>query len=242
MPRVYQDFSGQVDDVVELSEDASHHLMRVLRLGVGASVTVFNGKDIEYETKIIGQTKRNLQVQIISVLQQSRESPCRIHLYQAVSKGERMDFVVQKAVELGVAQITPLLTSRSVVKLNKQRWAKKQQHWQDIAKSACEQCGRNLIPIIHEVSQFHSAIMHSQEPIRFVLDPHQPTSLSTNHEETQSIALLIGPEGGFTRDEITCAIAKGFDCITLGPRVLRTETAALCAIALIQAKFGDIDF
>jgi 16S rRNA (uracil1498-N3)-methyltransferase len=240
MSRVYQQGVWREGELIQLQEKASHHLARVLRMQLGEKVTVFNGENVEFYTQIVTITKRTVALKVESYSTICRESPCQIHLYQAVSKGERMEFVVQKAVELGVWQITPIITARSVVKLNQQRWQKKHAQWQDIAINACEQCGRNTIPLIHPVRHFTDALATCQQSHRLILHPAKQDM--HNKGGGSSVALFIGPEGGFSDDEIKHAEKEKCSIIQLGPRVLRTETAALCALSLIQAKLGDIDY
>lgn len=238
--RIYQAGSYKKDDLLELSPEASHHVALVLRMQPGQKLTLFCGDNREFEALIHAVKKKQVWVQIAEVKEKSRESPLKIHLAQAISKGERMEWVMQKSVELGVSSIRPLITERCVVKLDKDRWEKKWHQWQSIVMSACEQCGRNEIPLVHPPMVLQDYLAHVNSPLRLILDPE--SSITWRHYDLNhsDIDLLIGPEGGLSSDEIQQAHQHNFSSLTLGPRVLRTETAALAALSILQALGGDL--
>lgn len=240
IPRIYHSDLLQVDQVVDLDKDASNHIINVLRLKDDHPIVLFNGDGNEYSAELQIISKRQAQALVLSKLSISVESTLSIHLGQGVSKGDRMDFVIQKAVELGVTEITPLLTERCVVKINNERWEKKQQQWQKIAISACEQCGRNVVPTIHPAISLNEWMQQSTNQLRLTLNPKAEKRLTSLHVPTEGVRLLIGPEGGLSETEIYQTEQQGFNDVSLGPRVLRTETAALATLAVLQAQFGDL--
>ncbi len=240
IPRLFQKQTLSIHDYVELDTATSHRLTTVLRLTVGAQLILFNGDGYEYRSVIKTQKKHNLGVTILEKHPKNIESPLVIHLGQVISKGEKMDFVIQKATELGVHTITPLFSERSVIHLKSERLEKKFEHYQKIAIHAAEQCGRTTVPRIEKSLPCAEWIFSRQEAARLILDPSATHTLSTLTLKSP-IALLIGPEGGLTDTEVTYALQHGFTALRLGPRILRTETAALTAIAALQAKAGDLD-
>jgi len=237
MPRIYQVGHWQSQQSVELTPEAANHVGRVLRMRAGESLTLFNGDGLEYACQIESVEKRRVIVNVLNCQPIDRESPLKIHLYQALSKGERMEMVMQKAVELGVHAITPMLTARSVVRLDSARLEKKLMQWQKIIIGACEQCGRNTLPQLNPVIAFSEAL-DSKLPLKLILSPHDGERLAIPLE-CSSVALYIGPEGGFSDEEVSLAHQKSVDSWLLGPRILRTETAALTAISLLQYAGGD---
>ena len=212
----------------------------VLRMQPGAALTLFSGDNREYSAVISALLKKKVMVTIIAVQDISRESHRKIHLAQAISKGDRMELVIQKAVELGAASITPLITARCVVRLDAERLHKKQLQWQAIAIAACEQSGRNLVPMIYQASALEPFLLQNRATTKFILDPRSTKSLRDVSLPTGDIALLIGPEGGLSDDEVALAEHALFQPIRLGPRILRTETAAIVAIGVLQALCGDL--
>ncbi|MEZ5570539.1 MAG: 16S rRNA (uracil(1498)-N(3))-methyltransferase [Halioglobus sp.] len=224
--------------IVVLESEASRHLARVLRLGVGDSITVFDGYGGEYPSEITAVDRHTVSVLTGSHLARECESNLQIHLGIALSRGERMDWVVQKSTELGVASLTPLFTERAGVKLSGERAQKKLQHWRQIAISACEQCGRNRPPMIYDLQTLEHWLATAEAERKFVL--HHRADVVTNGEVPQSVALLIGPEGGLSKTEIEAAEQAGYSSLLLGPRVMRTETAPLAAIAILQGWWGDM--
>jgi len=238
--RIYQAGQYDIGQTIELSAAASQHVGVVLRMQLGESLTLFNGDNYEFPAIISSVHKKKIWVAINAKHEVSRESPRAIHLAQAISKGDRMEFVIQKAVELGVASITPLFTSRCVVRLDADRLAKKQLQWEAIAIAACEQSGRNQLPAIHPACSLDSYIQQCQASIKLVLDPRAQTSWRDFNFSSTDIALLIGPEGGLSDDEVDLTKASGFNSLSLGPRILRTETAAIAALSVLQAIAGDL--
>jgi 16S rRNA (uracil1498-N3)-methyltransferase len=240
IPRLYHPELLHVDQMVTLNKDASNHVINVLRLKNEHPVVLFNGDGNEYSAELQITGKRQAEALILSKLSMNVESGLNVHLGQGISKGDRMDFVIQKAVELGVAEITPLITERCVVKLNQERWQKKLLQWQKIAISACEQCGRNVVPTIHSPLALQEWMQQSTRQLRLTLNPKAQMRMLQLHPPKDGVRLLIGPEGGFSDAEVYQAEQIGFYDVSLGPRVLRTETAALASLAILQAQFGDL--
>jgi len=239
-PRIYQQVLLAEGMEICLDHTASHHLLHVLRVKLNTPVIIFNGQGGEYEAVISKLEKRSVSVRILKFCAVDRESPLKIHLAQGISRGEKMDFTLQKAVELGVTEITPLLTTRCGVLLSKERWQKRLQHWQSVIVSACEQCGRNELPTLHDVIELKTWISASRSDLKFILAPNGVDILPASINSSASIELMVGPEGGFSEEEISFANKYQFVSIKLGPRVLRTETAALVALSILQASAGDL--
>ncbi|HRG50167.1 MAG: 16S rRNA (uracil(1498)-N(3))-methyltransferase [Cellvibrionales bacterium] len=224
---------------LSLPADAAHHIGVVLRAQVGQPVVLFDGCGTEAHAVITECTRKQVCVQINSAETVNRESPLAIHLAIGVSRGERMEFVLQKSTELGAASITPLLCERSEVRLADERWQKKMAQWQKIMIGACEQSGRTTLPILHSPTDLSHCLANDNSAQRFVLHHRSDNSLSAQQEKPRSVLLVIGPEGGLSEKEIAAAQAAGCSALTLGPRVLRTETAPLAAISVLQARWGD---
>lgn len=239
--RIYQPLSLATNTTVSLEEKGSHHLARVLRAKVGDMVTLFNGKGGEYTAIIKQIDKKHVLVDITQFSPKEVESPLEIYLAQGIARGEKMDFIVQKAVELGVKKIIPLVTERCNVRLDNEREEKRLHHWQSVAVSACEQSGRNQLPDVLAPQSFAAWLPKAQADQCFVLSPHVEEKLPTKGlPQSASILLLIGPEGGLTDQEVVVAKQQGFSPLNLGPRVLRTETATIAAIAMLQSRYGDL--
>jgi len=238
-PRFYDPQTLTVSNEISLGDDATQHI-RVLRLKAGAQIILFNGSGGQYCATITDVQKRSCRA-LIEVFQEiNNESPLHLHLGQVMSRGERMEFVIQKAVELGVNEITPLISERCGVKINAERMQKKQQQWQKIAIAACEQSGRNTVPTIHTSQALQAWCESRDQACKLTLHPRAKYSINTLPDAISKIRLLIGPEGGLTDDEIKLTEALNFTETVLGPRVLRTETAALTAITALQCRFGDL--
>lgn len=239
--RVYQVCRLHVGDTISLNPQACHHLLNVLRIKPGAKLSVFNGRGGEFVAECIAIEKKKVLVRLTDFIDISIESSLDITLLHGIAKGDRMDLIVQKSVELGVNKIVPLLTEHCNVKLNKQRWQKKQQHWQAIAERACEQCGRNHIPEVSMPINLADALDHSQQGMKLLLHHRATIKLSQLFfdKKQQSLQLLIGSEGGLARDEADLAEQCGYQAVQLGKRVMRTETASLAAVASLQALIGD---
>lgn len=238
-PRFYDPQLLATNTTIKLGDDATQHI-NVLRLKANIAITLFNGQGGEFEATLVDVQKRSCVVKIEKFIETSNESPLHLHLGQVISRGDRMEFVIQKAVELGVNEITPLISERCGVKINPERMAKKQQQWQKIAISACEQSGRNIVPIIHTTQSLADWCATDRDAVKLTLHPRAKYSINTLPENINNIALLIGPEGGFSDQEITLTETLNFTETLLGPRILRTETAALTAITALQCRFGDL--
>lgn len=239
IPRIYTGQVLQADTRFELEPAPSAHLSRALRKREGDSLVLFDGSGGEYPATITSVEKKQVCVTTGAHQRTDVESPLELHLGIAISRGERMDWVVQKATELGVSHIYPLLTERTEVKLDAARAGKKLAHWQQIAISACEQCGRNRIPAIAALQPAAAWIDHADAPLKLVLH-HRAEALPRYEDAPERIALLVGPEGGLSETEILQAEQAGFLSLRLGKRVLRTETAPLAALAILQAHWGDM--
>ncbi len=227
--------------LAELPAAAAHHALRVLRLAVGDAVTLFDGRGGEYPGRI-AEAGRGVRVRLAERLPVERESSLEITLAQALPSGDKMDFVVQKAVELGVARLQPLLAARSVVRLSGERAERRVEHWRQVAVAACEQCGRNRLPEIApilDLRQWLGRLPQDNEIRRLLLSPRaglRPRELPGEG----GFILLVGPEGGLGEEEAAAARRAGFADLSLGPRILRTETAGPAALAALGALFGDI--
>ncbi|MBO1520652.1 16S rRNA (uracil(1498)-N(3))-methyltransferase [Oceanisphaera pacifica] len=239
-PRIYEPSPLNSGQALTLSTDAANHVGRVLRMQVGQSLTLFNGQGGQYAADIIEATKKTVRVQVGEFDNRDCESPLPFHLGQVISRGEKMEFTIQKSVELGVNVITPLFSRRCGVKLSGERLEKKIQQWQSIAIAACEQCGRNKIPEIRPALSLEQWLAQQTDSLKLNLHPKAELSVNTLPPPSAGIRLLIGPEGGLSDDEIIQAREHDFIDILLGPRVLRTETAALTAITALQCRFGDL--
>jgi 16S rRNA (uracil1498-N3)-methyltransferase len=239
--RVYQDVPLTAGTSIELSAAASHHLARVLRAQNGDVITVFNGEGGEYAAVIAAIDKKKVFVKVGEFVPRSAESVLKLYLAQGISRGEKMDYVIQKAVELGAAGIVPLITERCNVKLDDERRQKRLQHWQAIVVSACEQCGRNTLPELLPPQTLAQWLPRVEADLKCVLSPQAVQKLSqVIIAADASIVLLVGPEGGLSFTEMNLASQHGFLALNLGPRVLRTETAALAALTILQCLFGDM--
>lgn len=230
---------------LRLDDERAHYLGRVLRLKVGDGLTVFNGDGGEFSAVVTEMSRKGAFLRVEEFRQRSAESPLQVRLIQGVSKGERMDFVVQKATELGVHRISPAMTAFSVVRLNGDRGDRREKralHWTKVARSACEQCGRNLVPLIDAPLPLTAWLEEppAAKTARVVLHPGAQRPLAALQEIGERVELLIGPEGGLSDTEYEAALAGGYEGCSLGPRVLRTETAAIVALAILQSRFGDL--
>lgn len=239
MPRIHVPAALTEGATLALPEGPARHITRVLRMSPGAPLVIFDGHGLEAGVRLADVTRKQVTVSVEALWAGQGESPLMIHLGQAVSKGDRMDYAIQKAVELGVSCITPLYTQRTEVRLKGERQARKQAHWQAVAASASEQCGRAVVPEVHPPQTLASWLEQRDETLRLML--HLATRRPFHCAETPaSVALLIGPEGGLAADDIKAAERVDFTPLTLGPRVLRTETAPVVALSLLQYHFGDL--
>lgn len=238
IPRIFVDVELKANQLQALNADTSRYLGKALRLAAGATVCAFNGQGGSWQAELAFQGSQAV-ITPLSFSDQDIESPLSVSLLQAVGRGERMDYAIQKAVELGVAAIQPIFSERTVVRLNGDRLAKRQAHWLGIARAACEQCGRNVVPEIRPALDFSEALSLADADMKLVLAPAADKS-SLVADAPKSVALLIGPEGGLSETEIADAISAGWQSWQLGPRVLRTETAGSAALAVLQSRWGDL--
>jgi len=240
-PRIYQPTTLKIGHTISLDESGSRHIGKVLRMQVGDSLRVFNGKGGVYQGEITEARKNNVSVKLIEFTEDNKASPLDIHLAQVISRGDRMDYAIQKAVELGVRYITPLTSSRCEVKLNPQRMEKRLHQWQQQVVSACEQCGLNIVPIVNPCITVDKFCITANAERKIILHPgpKNPQQYFAAGRPQQTV-VLIGPEGGFDDNEIGLAKEHGFDCLALGPRVFRTETAPVVMLTLLQHYWGDL--
>jgi 16S rRNA (uracil1498-N3)-methyltransferase len=249
LTRVYVEAPVAAGKRLVVAGSAANHIMRVLRLRSGAALTVFDGTGGEFGARIEEFRKDSVVVAVEEHRPLERESPLPLTLAQGISRGERMDWIIQKATELGTTRIVPLFTKRSVVRLDERQADRKLQHWRAIAIAACEQCGRNKVPELATPSDFFDVLpADASGATRLLLSPTgdlriedlQDLGRNTPPDMSRGITVLIGPEGGLEDVEQEAALAAGFKAVRLGPRVLRTETAAIAALTIIQRHFGDL--
>lgn len=241
IPRIFTQQPLCAQAKLELEPAPSAHIARAMRMGQGDVLTLFNGRGGEYAAVITTVSKKTVSVEIGDFRNIELESPLAIHLGIAISRGDRMDWVIQKATELGVSRISPLLTERTEVKLKGERADKKVQHWRQIGIAACEQCGRNQLPRIESLQALPAWLAGVKDETKLVLHHRALYTEPTNTERKPTqVSLLIGPEGGLSDLEIGLAEQAQFQALRLGPRVMRTETAPLAAIAILQSQWGDM--
>ena len=239
MPRFYVDFALSPDSVVELPDDVVRHL-NVLRVKNTEEIVLFNGNGKSYPALPEVLEKRRASVRILREEATDNESPLNITLVQAVSAAERMDFTLQKSVELGVAEIRPVISERCVVRLSGERAEKRVARWQEIVVSACEQSGRNIVPKVLPLTTYAQSLQQlPQETTKLLMSLNRAQKLGDVQPQSGKVVFMVGPEGGWTEKEEQQAFDAGFQSVTLGKRVLRTETASLAAIAAMQTLWGD---
>lgn len=224
---------------IVLDPVGARHLREALRMRVGDGLMVFDGLGGEYHAVIDQIDRQQVALRLGGFVEVSRESPLEVTLAQGISRGERMDYTLQKAVELGVSRLVPLATERSTVRLDDERARKRNEHWQGIIRHAAEQSGRTALPPLEEVRTVAAHAAIDAAPLRLMLDPAAAQSLASL-PLAPSVSLAVGPEGGFSSGERDVLLAAGYRGVRLGPRVFRTETAALVALALLQARMGDL--
>ena len=242
VPRLYVDLPLAAGERITLPEAASHHVTRVLRLGSGDALTVFDGRGGEYDAIIARASRSVVDVDVGAYLPVDRESALTVELAQGICKGDRMDLVVQKATELGVRAIRPVLCERNVVKLDPARAERRLTHWRAVAVHAAQQSGRTRVPDVSGAEYLDTWLSRPDPGPRIVLSPHAEASLADLDRPApdEAVRLLVGPEGGLAPRELEHARTEGFTELRLGPRVLRTETAALVALSMLQARWGDL--
>ena len=240
IPRLYVNAQLDAGLSVSLDEPQGHYLSKVLRMEAGRELQIFNGDGKEYRATITKVDKRAVEIAVLSGAEINRESPLHTHLAIGISRGERMDWVLQKATELGVSEITPLFTERTEVRLQGERLEKKMQHWRQITLSACEQCQRNVPPQVLPAQDISSFLPQHNSALKLVLH-HRSEQTLRQLPTPSSVTLLVGPEGGLSEREIESAMRQsGYSALTLGPRVLRTETAPVAALVAVQMLWGDL--
>ncbi len=237
--RLYTDQALNKGATISLDTDQTHYLKNVLRLKANQTITLFNGNHFEYQAQIINIQRNEARVKIVDTKEQNNESSLLIHLGMAIAKNDKMDWAIQKAVELGVNQISPIISQRTVVKFKTEdKKQHKCEHWQKIIRNAAEQSHRNYLPALTAISQYKQWL-NDQHGLKIFLDPTAEAFMSELQPQENKLTLLTGPEGGFDLQEKQWAIASGFIPVRLGARVLRTETASLAAISAAQTLWGD---
>ncbi len=223
-----------------LPEQSSNHIVRVLRLQIGDKFHAFNGDGNDYVAEIIGVEKKGAKICIVSTIEVRNESPLNIHLYQSIARGDKMDWILQKATELGVSAFTPIVSERTEVKLDSERSDKKTSHWLGVIRSACEQSGRAYVPHVHSPIAINQLSVNLKTAQAFYLQPNAKLSIKEIPVQVnQELCLAIGPEGGFSERDTRLLESAGFQGLKIGPRILRTETAGLAVIAALQSQYGD---
>jgi 16S rRNA (uracil1498-N3)-methyltransferase len=241
LSRIYHPAPLAKDGQITLTGHAANHVSRVLRLGEGAKLTLFNGDGGDYAATIQSIGRRDVTLAVHEFQPVERESPLDITLLQGICRGQRMDWLLQKCTELGVARIQPVLSDRVVVKLSGERAEKKLEHWRGVVIGACEQSGRAKLPQISAPESLQTAITClPEDTARLVMDPAGTDRLSPSIGRSRAVIILTGPEGGLTNGERQAAIKAGFKSLRIGPRILRTETAPIVMISILQYLFGDL--
>jgi 16S rRNA (uracil1498-N3)-methyltransferase len=239
IPRFFCPELSLEQTTILLPEAVHRHAIQVLRLKTGAEIRLFNGYGLEYEARLTEVQKRQSQAELGQKLTKQAESPLNITLLQGISRGERMDYAIQKAVELGVNTIIPVITARCNVQLSGDRADKRYAHWHGVMTSACEQSGRCFLPTLAAVTTLPTVLGQTDSDLKLVLDPEASTGFG-QLQKPRNLTLLIGPEGGLTNMEIAQAQTGGFTAVQFGPRILRTETASTAALAVVQTLWGDL--
>ena len=238
--RLFIEQALTVGNTLDLDTDKTHRLQKVMRARVGEALTVFNGGGGEYTATLVAMTKKSATLELTHFIDIERESPFKVTLIQGISRGNRMDYTIQKSVELGVNQIIPVATTRSMVKLDEQRQASRLDHWMGVIHHACEQCGRNTLPKLNEPLALKDIARLANIEQAFFLDTQSDLALNAATPPSGSCYIIAGPEGGFSDTEREWIRNLGVSAIKLGPRILRTETAALAALSVMQQLWGDL--
>lgn len=239
MTRIHVDTALEAGREIALPAEAAHHVRAVLRLTRDAELIVFDGRGAEHEARLLVVSREEVRALLGPAREALRESPLAVTLVQAISRGERMDYTIQKAVELGVQRIVPVVSQRTVVRLSGEREDKRVAHWRGVARHAAEQSGRTVLPEVSAVTTL-DAWLAAWTASAYLLQPAAASSLAAEPAPSGAVALLAGPEGGFDAEEVARLGAAGVRAVRLGPRILRTETAALVALAIMQAHWGDL--
>jgi 16S rRNA (uracil1498-N3)-methyltransferase len=238
--RIFVAISLQTGQQLELDPDSAHYVRSVLRLKPQDNLVLFNGQGGEYLCRLIEISRKSVSLSVNEFLDRNVESPINISLGMGISRGDRMDWAVQKAVELGVKQLTPLVTERCVIKFSDEKKLQRLQHWRHIVQHAAEQCGRTHLPELGEIANLPDWVA-KQSKLRLFLDPNAELSIPNLQPDGQDICLLSGPEGGFSDQERQIALTAGFIPVRMGARILRTETAVLAALTAVQTLWGDFN-
>ena len=239
IPRLFIFDSIDSNDEYILDRDQSHYLKNVLRLKTSMNVRLFNGSGYEHLGMIKKVNKDRVSIIVLSKEKKNNESPLKVNFIIAISKSSKFDYLIQKLTELGVSSIIPIQSERSEIKIRSKDQSKKIEHWEKIAISACQQCDRDRPPKIHGIGTFSSIVTVRSENVKFILEPSANSALSSRSIEMEEICMLSGPEGGFSPNELLLAYEHGFKPVSLGPRILRTETAPIVALSIAQSKWGD---
>jgi len=246
IPRIFIDTELNENTTITLPDSAFQHLCKVLRLKSDHPIRVFNGRDFngtggQFHATLCDVERRSANIHITHFEALNNESPIQVTIGQTLSRGERMDYAIQKSVEAGVFAIQPLFSERCEVKLQDNRAEKRLQHWQQVAISAAEQCGRGVVPVVYPPMELNEWVVNCKEMLKLTLHHHSAKPIRQYEKPSNNqVALLIGPEGGLSEKEVQLSENSGFNAITLGPRVLRTETAPVVALSVINAIWGDI--
>ncbi len=241
IPRLFIDIDLSSGDQISLAKDKSHHLSHVLRMRSGDAIKLFNNAGYEFESTILELTKKNAKVQIKESVKIDNESPLKITLCLGIARGQHMDYSIQKAVELGVHKIIPVMSEFSNVKLLDDRVKNKMTHWNNIIINATEQCGRSRLTQLLEPISFRECVVFEASTTRFILHPGSQKAMPEITVENNELLIIIGPEGGFSDTEVKEAIEKNMVPISLGPRILRAETAVVSAVSNAQQLWGDLN-
>ena len=245
MHRFYHPNTININESLFMDNPSSHHALRVMRVKINDQIILFNGDGSDYQGKVINLKKNQIEVLIISKKVINHESHLKITLLQALTSNDKMDWIIQKATELGISEIQPVICDRSIIKIKDNKTEKKLLRWRQISISACEQCGRAKIPHIHppqDLSNYLEKNKIFKKNLKIILSPDAKKNLNDIEfmSTKQEISVLIGPEGDFTKKELELAIKKGFLSVKIGPRILRTETAPISILSILQYKYGDI--
>ena len=243
MNRFYHSKSININETIIIDDFAAHHMLKVMRLKTNDQLILFNGDGSDFTGQVIRISKRRVEVSIKSKKNIKNESNLKVILLQALTSSEKMDLIIQKTTELGISEIQPIICERSIVKIKNEKIEKKLSHWRQVSIAACEQCGRAKIPTIHKPENIIKYLekTESKKDTKIILSPEATKSLNNFIPNMkQDIKVLIGPEGDFTKQELDFSIQKGFSPIKIGPRILRTETASMCILSILQYKYGDI--
>jgi 16S rRNA (uracil1498-N3)-methyltransferase len=240
LSRLFSPVKLVAGSTIELGPDQANYVARVLRLRKGEALRLFDGTGGEFDATIQVASKKGLQLSVGQHVAADSESPLQVQLIQCISRGERMDLVMQKSTELGVHRVSPAISDFSVIRLDEDRAAKRRDHWHKVVASACEQSGRNRLPALDMPAPLANVLALATAPTRLVLHPEARQQLATLPRPAGTVCILVGPEGGLSEKEYALAAEAGFTAISLGPRVLRTETAAIAALALVQGLWGDL--